>query len=143
MLDPRPPQPANSFAVNRFDHIVINCRDVEATAAWYAAVLGMTITKFGPSGRTALSFGNQKINLRPIGALEIDPAWTTATTEAAGSEDLCFITGGSPQAVAAHLTASGVEIINGPVTKEGALGKMTSHYCYDPDGNLVEIAVYE
>ncbi|SKW36430.1 glyoxalase/bleomycin resistance protein/dioxygenase [Mycobacteroides abscessus subsp. massiliense] len=28
------------------------------------------------------------------------------------------------------------------MTKIGALGAMTSHYCRDPDGNLIEIAVY-
>jgi hypothetical protein len=28
------------------------------------------------------------------------------------------------------------------VTKIGALGPMTSHYCRDIDGNLIEIAVY-
>ncbi|RJO73412.1 VOC family protein [Nocardia panacis] len=131
-----------ALSVERFDHVVLNCRDVAATAAWYARVLGMTVQTFGPSARTALKFGAQKINLRPIGALELDPAWTTGAVEAAGSEDLCFITEASPEEVAAHLTACGVEIVNGPVTKSGALGDMTSHYCRDLDGNLIEIAVY-
>ena len=27
-------------------------------------------------------------------------------------------------------------------TKTGALGPMTSHYCRDPDGNLIEVASY-
>ncbi|WP_433621780.1 VOC family protein [Nocardia sp. CA-120079] len=130
------------FTVDRFDHIVINCVDIEATAAWYEMVLGMRVQKFGPNGRTALCFGNQKINLRPIGARTVDPDWETARTEAAGSEDLCFVTHASPQEVRDHLVACGIEITNGPVTKSGALGDMISHYCRDLDGNLVEIAVY-
>jgi catechol 2,3-dioxygenase-like lactoylglutathione lyase family enzyme len=130
------------FEVERFDHIVVNCRDVEATAAWYERVLGMTRETFGPSHRTALSFGNQKINLRPLGAQASDPAWFTGSVEAAGSEDLCFITQSSPDEVRAHLTECGVDITSGPVTKFGALGPMTSHYCRDLDGNLIEIAVY-
>jgi catechol 2,3-dioxygenase-like lactoylglutathione lyase family enzyme len=130
------------FAVERFDHIVLNCRDVEATAAWYVRVLGMTRETFGPSHRTALSFGNQKINLRPLGAQAVDAEWFTGAVEAAGSEDLCFITRSSPEEVRAHLTECGVEIISGPVTKIGALGPMTSHYCRDLDGSLIEIAVY-
>ncbi|MFI6173790.1 VOC family protein [Nocardia sp. NPDC051052] len=131
-----------AFTVNRFDHVVINCHDIQATADWYAKVLGMTIEKFGPAGRTALKFGDQKINLRPVGALDLDADWTTAATEAAGSEDLCFITDATATEVADHLTACGVEIVNGPVTKMGALGDMVSHYCRDLDGNLIEIAVY-
>ena len=130
------------FAVERFDHIVINCHDVEATAAWYERVLGMTRQAFGPNHRTALSFGNQKINLRPVGALADDPDWVTGSVEAAGSEDLCFITQATPEQVGAHLAECGVDVTSGPVTKTGALGQMTSHYCRDPDGNLVEIAVY-
>lgn len=130
------------FAVERVDHIVLNCNDVEATAAWYERVLGMTRETFGPTGRTALRFGNQKINLRPVGALADDPDWVTGAVEAAGSEDLCFVTRSSPDEVRAHLGACGVDVTAGPVTKTGALGPMTSHYCRDVDGNLVEIAVY-
>lgn len=131
-----------AITVERFDHIVLNCADVEASAAWYERVLGMRRETFGPSQRTALCFGDQKINLRPVGALADDPDWFTGSVEAAGSADLCFITHASPDEVHAHLVACGVTVIAGPVTKTGALGEMTSHYCRDIDGNLVEIAVY-
>ena len=131
-----------SITVERFDHIVVTCRDVDATAAWYERVLGMRRETFGPSRRTALRFGFQKINLRPVGATAADPDWFTGSVEAAGSEDLCFITRASPGDVRAHLAACGVKVIAGPVTKVGALGEMTSHYCRDVDGNLIEIAVY-
>jgi catechol 2,3-dioxygenase-like lactoylglutathione lyase family enzyme len=130
------------LVVERIDHIVLNCKDVEATASWYERVLGMRRETFGPSQRTAVSFGNQKINLRPVGALADDPDWVTGSVEAAGSADLCFITRVEPDEVRDHLTACGVDIVSGPVTKTGALGPMTSHYCRDVDGNLVEIAVY-
>lgn len=130
------------FAVERIDHVVLNCNDVEATAAWYERVLGMRRETFGPSNRTAVSFGDQKINLRPVGALADDPGWVTGSVEAAGSQDLCFVTRSSPADVRAHLAACGVEMLAGPVGKVGALGPMTSHYCRDPDGNLIEIAVY-
>jgi catechol 2,3-dioxygenase-like lactoylglutathione lyase family enzyme len=130
-----------AFAVERIDHIVLNCKDVEAAAMWYERVLGMRRETFGPSNRTAVCFGHQKINLRPIGALADDPDWVTGSVEAAGSEDLCFITTATPDDVRAHLTACGVDIVAGPVTKIGALGPMTSHYCRDIDGNLIEIAI--
>ena len=53
------------FAVDRLDHLVINCRDLEVMASWYQRVLGMEREEFGEPRRTALKFGGQKINLRP------------------------------------------------------------------------------
>jgi catechol 2,3-dioxygenase-like lactoylglutathione lyase family enzyme len=126
-----------TFTIARIDHVVLNCRDVEATVDWYVRVLGMTRVVFA-GGRIALSFGDQKINVRPTGA----PNWATAATDAPGSLDLCFIADAEPEAIAAHLRSRGVVITEGPVPKTGALGPMTSHYCRDPDGNLIEIATY-
>ncbi|MDX1886650.1 VOC family protein [Mycolicibacterium sp. 120270] len=126
-----------AFSVNRIDHVVLNTGDVDAIAAWYVRVLGMQREVFG-EGRVALRFGNQKINVRPTGA----PNWKTGAVDAPGSLDLCFIAEESPDEVGAHLRSCGVVITEGPVTKTGALGPMTSHYCRDPDGNLVEVASY-
>jgi catechol 2,3-dioxygenase-like lactoylglutathione lyase family enzyme len=127
-----------SFTVDRIDHVVLNCRDVTATVDWYARVLGMRREVFG-DGRVALMFGNQKINVRPTGALN----WETGAVDAPGSLDLCFVTSAGADQVSTHLRASGVHVTEGPVTKIGALGPMTSHYCHDPDGNLIEIASYQ
>jgi catechol 2,3-dioxygenase-like lactoylglutathione lyase family enzyme len=126
-----------AFSVDRIDHVVLNCRDVDATSDWYVRVLGMQREVFG-EGRVALRFGNQKINVRPTGA----PNWETGVVDAPGSLDLCFIAEVSPDDVGAHLRSSGVTITEGPVAKTGALGPMTSHYCRDPDGNLIEVASY-
>ncbi|HME47202.1 VOC family protein [Mycobacterium sp.] len=123
--------------IDRIDHVVLNCRDVGATADWYARVLGMRREIFG-DGRLALTFGEQKINVRPTGA----PNWETAAVDEPGSLDLCFVAEASAEAIGAHLRACGVQITDGPVRKIGALGPMTSHYCRDPDGNLIEIACY-
>jgi catechol 2,3-dioxygenase-like lactoylglutathione lyase family enzyme len=126
------------FSINRIDHVVLNCRDLDTTAAWYQQVLGMDREEFGPDRRIALKFGNQKINLRPTGASN----WPTGAVDAPGSLDLCFITTTAPADVLNHLLASGIVVTEGPVQKTGALGPMTSIYCRDPDGNLVEIAKY-
>jgi catechol 2,3-dioxygenase-like lactoylglutathione lyase family enzyme len=55
---------------------------------------------------------------------------------------LCFITEGSLAPVIERLKGRGVGISAGPAPRRGALGPMTSIYCEDPDGNLVEIATY-
>ena len=126
-----------AFSVNRIDHVVLNTGDVDTITDWYVRVLGMEREVFG-EGRVALRFGNQKINVRPTGA----PNWKTGAVDAPGSLDLCFIAEMSPDEVGAHLRSCGVTITEGPVTKTGALGSMTSHYCRDPDGNLIEVASY-
>jgi catechol 2,3-dioxygenase-like lactoylglutathione lyase family enzyme len=51
------------FTVDRLDHMVVTCRDMDITASWYQRVLGMDREEFGNRGRTALRFGGQKINL--------------------------------------------------------------------------------
>jgi catechol 2,3-dioxygenase-like lactoylglutathione lyase family enzyme len=126
-----------TLSIDHIDHVVLNTHDVEATVEWYVRVLGMRRVEFG-AGRIALAFGTQKLNVRPTGA----PNWPTGRTDAPGSLDLCFITEADPQDVGAQLRAAGVEITEGPVPKTGAQGPMTSHYCRDPDGNLIEIASY-
>lgn len=126
-----------AFAVDRIDHVVLNCRDVDTTVEWYVRVLGMRREVIG-EGRIALAFGNQKINVRPTGA----PNWETGDVDAPGSLDLCFIADRRPEEIGEHMRACGVTITAGPVAKTGALGPMTSHYCRDPDGNLVEVASY-
>lgn len=133
-----------SVKVNALDHIVINVADVRRTTQWYEKVLGMETKVFDPgpgkTPRTSMSFGNQKINVRPMGADKVE--WFTADHEAPGSDDLCFLTASTPDEVVAHLKACGVAIEEGPVTKQGARGALRSVYCRDPDGSLIEISSY-
>lgn len=126
------------FTVDRLDHLVITCRDVEITASWYQRVLGMEREEYGRNRRNALRFGGQKINLRPLGA----SGWETSDTEAAGAQDLCFATTLQPDDTIEHLEKCGVAVVDGPVERIGALGPMVSVYCRDPDGNLIELASY-
>ncbi|MGI4746679.1 MAG: VOC family protein [Janthinobacterium lividum] len=127
------------FTVDRLDHIVITCREVEKTASWYQRVLGMEREEYGRNRRCALKFGGQKINLRPYGV----EGWTTADDSMPGSQDICFVTAVESDDVVDHLTKCGVTITEGPVERLGALGPTISVYCHDPDGNLIEIASYQ
>ncbi|MCU0888104.1 MAG: VOC family protein [Rubritepida sp.] len=128
------------FAVDRLDHLVVTCKDVEISAAWYQRVLGMEREEFGAQRRTALRFGGQKINLRPQEATQTE--WFSGLGTAPGAQDLCFIVTVSAMQVVEHLHRCGVTVELGPVPKDGALGPITSVYCRDPDGNLIEIASY-
>lgn len=121
--------------VRSLDHLVLTVADIQATVAFYQA-LGMTRVHFG-DGRTALVFGDQKINLHRAGA-EIAPHAAAPTR---GSADLCFLVDGDMDGLTAHLRARGHAVELGPVQRTGAAGPILSVYLRDPDGNLVELSV--
>jgi catechol 2,3-dioxygenase-like lactoylglutathione lyase family enzyme len=141
--EPHHPPELMSFSVDTIDHLVLNVKDVEASAAWYTRALGMQRVAFesGFGLRVAVQFGDHKINLRPEDASTV--AWFTGVNTAPGSADLCFVTKSSPETVKTHWTALDIAIEEGPVKRAGARGTMTSVYCRDPDGNLIEVASYQ
>ena len=126
------------FTIDRLDHLVLTCRDLEIAASWYQRVLGMEREEFGAQRRTALKFGGQKINLHQAGE-EVVPH---AKSPVPGAADLCFVTAVGVEDIVDHLHSCGVAPEAGPVARDGALGPMTAVYCRDPDGNLVEIGTY-
>lgn len=69
--------------VERIDHLVLNVRDVDASAHWYTSVLGMR--KEVIDGRTVLWFGDHKLHIRPMSASQDE--WFSANHPTAGSED--------------------------------------------------------
>ncbi len=123
--------------IDRLDHFVLTVADIDATCAFYERALGMTVVTFG-SGRKALAFGRQKINLHQAGR-EFEPKALRPTP---GSGDFCLIAKTPLDAVVTHLVACGVAIEEGPVERTGATGPIRSIYLRDPDRNLIEIANY-
>ena len=126
--------------IDHIDHIVLTTRDLQACVRFYSEVLGMKLEKFNTptEERLALKFGAQKINLHEWGR-EFTPRAHVAVP---GSLDLCFIAAVPLEQVMEKLKQQGVKIIEGPVAKTGATGKLRSVYVRDPDLNLVEISVY-
>lgn len=121
--------------ITGLDHLVLTVRDLAATVAFYQGGLGMELRTFG-TGRQALHFGAQKINLHVQGH-EFEPKAEQPTP---GSADLCFLTDRPLETVADRLGALGYAVIEGPVARTGAMGPISSIYVRDPDGNLIEIA---
>jgi len=120
------------------DHIVLTVIDIKKTCNFYSEVLGMEKIKFG-NNRKALKFNNQKINLHEYGD-EFEPKADIPTP---GSVDICFITSTPLIEAIDHITSMGVDIIDGPVERAGANGKVNSIYFKDPDGNLIELSNYK
>ena len=124
-----------TIQISRLDHLVLTVRNIDESTSFYESVLGMEKILFG-NDRVALKFGNQKINLHEHGN-EFEPKAPQAVP---GSADLCFITALElPQAMA-QVKKMGVEIIAGPVERNGANGPILSFYFRDPDQNLIELA---
>jgi len=125
--------------VTALDHLVLTVGDIDETAAFYTDVLGMTAQVWHPadgSTRTALCFGQQKINLHPKGR-EYEPK---AANPAPGTADLCFLSDTLLADWQAHLAQHHVAIEEGPIRRTGATGPILSIYLRDPDGNLIEIS---
>ena len=121
--------------IDNLDHLVLTVEDIKTTSDFYVNVLGMELIQFG-SGRTALRFGSQKINLHQRGS-EFEPKARAPTP---GSADLCFITPVPLAEVVDYFVACGVPIIEGPVQRTGASGPIMSLYLRDPDMNLIEVS---
>ena len=124
--------------IDHVDHIVLTTRDLAGCVRFYTEVLGMTLEKFRTptEERLALKFGSQKINLHEWGR-EFTPR---AHVAAPGTLDLCFIASVPLEAVITKLKLANVPILEGPVMKTGATGRIRSVYVRDPDLNLVEIS---
>ena len=128
---------ADPMNIERLDHLVLTVADIDRTCAFYTRVLGMEVVHFG-EGRTALKFGQQKINLHPADRIP----GLVADKPTPGSGDLCFITTVPLAEVVTHLDRCGVSIVAGPGPRAGAIGTIQSVYIRDPDENLVEISNY-
>jgi catechol 2,3-dioxygenase-like lactoylglutathione lyase family enzyme len=133
---PTKPEP-DPMQIERLDHLVLTVADIARTCEFYIRVLGMEVTTFG-EGRTALKFGQQKINLHPADRI---PS-LVADRPTPGSGDLCFITAVPLAEVTAHLAKCEVPIVAGPGPRAGAVGTIQSVYIRDPDQNLIEISNY-
>ncbi|EME79076.1 uncharacterized protein MYCFIDRAFT_79796 [Pseudocercospora fijiensis CIRAD86] len=131
------------FTVTSIDHIVLTCTSIPKTLEFYTTHLGMKHETFLSNDgieRHALTFGSQKLNLHQSGA-EFEPK---AARVQPGSEDLCFITQHPIAEVREEWAKNGIEVLEDGeiVERTGAVGRLRSVYCRDPDGNLVEVSNY-
>lgn len=126
--------------IDHLDHLVLTTARREACIDFYTRVLGMALETFvggtPPVERQAFKFGHQKINLHLQGA-EFEPK---AHLPVPGSQDLCFIASIPLMRVVERLNQAGWPILEGPVQRTGATGKILSVYVRDPDFNLIEIS---
>jgi catechol 2,3-dioxygenase-like lactoylglutathione lyase family enzyme len=121
--------------IESLDHVVLTVRDLARSRDFYGRVLGMVVRE-QENRPLALHFGNQKLHLHQAGK-EFSPKAAAPTP---GAGDLCFLTAIPLEDLITRLDGEGIAIEVGPVTREGATGRIRSIYVRDPDGNLIEIA---
>ena len=127
--------------IKAVDHVVMTCRDLDATVDFYTRVLGMRLESFGEPPkpqRKALRFGDQKFNLHQAGDKTVTDIY--AKTPTPGSLDLCLLAAVPLDEVIVTLKAANVPIEVGPCKRTGARWPIRSVYLRDPDHNLVEIS---
>jgi catechol 2,3-dioxygenase-like lactoylglutathione lyase family enzyme len=122
----------------KLDHCVIHVSDWERSNAFYRDVLGAELVDRG-AGTWAYRFGTEQLNAHGPG-VDADPV--ARIPVAPGNSDLCFEWPGPIGNASSHLRDHGIEVEQGPVSRNGAKGQGTSVYFRDPDGSLLEFISY-
>ncbi len=129
-----------------FDHWVITSGNVERTIEFYRNLGCKIIFEQIPGQeekRPTIRIGKyQKINIHPP-ETEGKPRIDTARIPTIGSADFCLQWKGTPNALANLLKEIGITPIIGPTPKQCSQGIGLSTYFRDPDGNLVELTIYQ
>src|SRR5258708_38476118 len=132
-----------TIRVYGFDHVNIRVADLDRALRFYTGVLGLqeirrSTSREGKVSLLALRAGDSIIFLQPSPGYEPpDDHKQSGLDHYSLKIDLV-----DPQALLAALRDQHVEIVEGPVTRDGAHGKGTSIYVRDPDGHRIEIKQY-
>ena len=123
----------------RLDHCVIHVSERSRSNAFYRDVLGAELVG-EPDGVAMYRFGGQQLNVhgpdstaQPLARHPVGP----------GNSDLCFVWDGRIEDAVRHLGSNQIEVIEGPVERQGANGTGSSVYFRDPDGSLLEFISYD
>jgi catechol 2,3-dioxygenase-like lactoylglutathione lyase family enzyme len=122
----------------RLDHLVVGVSDPKRANEFYERVIGVDAVEL-PRGRVAYRLANAQLNVhgpdssaQPLARNPVGP----------GNSDLCFVWDGPIEGALRHLESNQVEVIEGPVERQGASGTGISVYFRDPDGSLLEFISY-
>jgi catechol 2,3-dioxygenase-like lactoylglutathione lyase family enzyme len=121
-------------SVNAFDHLVVNCADVERTLAWYLDVLGLDPVRVDEWRRGDVPFPSVRVNPETIIDL------VSGQTDNGRLDHICLVI--EPVDLAGIAASGTFDVVEGPARRSGARGDGTSLYVRDPDGLVVELRHY-
>jgi glyoxylase I family protein len=128
------------FQLQQIDHVVLRVRDAAAMQAFYCDVLGCTEERRQDAiGLVQLRAGASLIDLVPVEGRLGRLGGAGPGREGHNMDHLCLsVEEYDEAAIVAHLKAHGVRV--GDIgSRYGAQGEGPSIYCYDPQGNMVEL----
>jgi catechol 2,3-dioxygenase-like lactoylglutathione lyase family enzyme len=126
--------------IQGFDHVALPMQNTEAMLAFYRG-LGLQVIE--NANACSVYIGDQMINFHRPAFWQRDTFTLRAPAARPPCGDLCFVWGGTAQALQSMLNRAGAKIIEGPVARQGGRQKAASSvYVRDPDGNLLEFMIY-
>jgi len=133
--------PERSHGIAGFDHVSLPLQNTDAMVAFYRA-LGLHVAE--KEHLVSVYLGDQMINFHRPEVWQRTGFTLRAPAATPPCGDLCFAWDGSPESLHAALDRAGAEVIEGPVAREGGRrAAASSVYVRDPDGNLLELMVYD
>jgi catechol 2,3-dioxygenase-like lactoylglutathione lyase family enzyme len=126
-----------------FDHVNLRVADLDRALRFYQGALGLrekrrNTRQDGSVSLLALRAGNCIVFLQPSPGYAPPAAPRQSGLDHYSLEIECQ----DPEQLAGWLREQGVEIVDGPVRRDGAHGAGTSIYVRDPDGHRLEIKQY-
>ena len=116
------------------DHVVLLCRDVDASLQFYGDVLGLQTIDVERWRDGEAFFPSVRVDERTIiDLLQGEP-------DGRNTDHLCLVI--EPTDLHELATRPELNVVEGPVVRGGATGKGWSIYVLDPDGYLIELKQY-
>lgn len=131
----RPP-----FQLEQIDHVVLRAVDMQAMLRFYCEVLGCTEERRQDRiGLVQLRAGASLIDLVSVDGSLGQLGGEAPHAQGHNMDQLCLrVNGYDEAAIVAHLQAHGARM--GSIgSRYGAQGEGPSIYCFDPQGNMVEL----
>jgi len=128
------------FTIQRIDHIVLRVADLQRSIDFYARVFGAEVVRHNqPLGLVHLRAGSSMIDLVDLQGELGRKGGGAAGAERRNVDHFCLrIEPFDEAALTDHLRACGLTVEKA-ARRFGAEGYGLSLYCFDPDGNQVEL----
>ena len=128
------------FSIQHIDHIVLRVADLQRSIDFYAKVFGADVVKRNdPLGLVHLRAGSSLIDLVDLAGELGRKGGGAAGVERRNVDHFCLrIEPFDEAALTAHLQSHGLSVEKAAI-RFGAEGNGLSLYCFDPDGNQVEL----